>query len=173
MIKKLYCFDFDGTLCHTPEPKTGKLRWKEKTGTDWGHRSWWGKSDSIDTNVFEIPKDEWVYDKYLKAVSTPNSYVILATGRLNKVENMRNRVEEILKSHNMAFDEIHLNTGGDTFDFKTRLFEDLIEKTKCKHFTMYDDREMHLTRFRVWAKKQNIKITIVDVVNKKEETFNK
>ena len=36
---------------------------------------------------------------------------------------------------------------------------------------MLDDREEHLVEFEKWAKNQNIKITIIDVVNKTEKTF--
>jgi hypothetical protein len=97
----------------------------------------------------------------------------MATGRLNKVPKMRENVEKILNQHNLSFDEIHLNWGGDTFRFKTKLFEELIEKTKCDHFTMYDDRIEHLNKFEDWAKEQSIPITIVNVVSKKSKTFNK
>ena len=67
---------------------------------------------------------------------------------------------------------VYLNLSGDTFRFKTKLFEQLIKLTKCDHFIMYDDRHEHLVRFKEWAKEQNVKVTVVDVVNKKERTFN-
>ena len=171
MIETLYSFDFDGTLCFSPEPNTGKEVWKEKTGTDWVYNGWWGKAETLDTEVFFVPKSEWVYKHYLKAKSEDNSYTIMATGRLEKVENMRKNVEAILRSHNMSFDEVHLNTLGDTFRFKIKLFERLINKTECKHFIMYDDRYNHIVKFREWAKEQSIPVTIIDVKNKTEKQF--
>lgn len=171
--KTLYSFDFDDTLCFTPDQNDGKLLWEEKTGTKWPYNGWWGKSESIDPDIFHIPKNEWAYKKYLEATMDANSYVIMATGRLQKVPGMRKNVESILNQHNLSFDEIHLNWGGDTFKFKTKLFEELIDKTKCEHFVMYDDRHEHLVRFNEWAKEQKCSVTVVDVVNKKERTFNK
>lgn len=189
MKKTLYSFDFDDTLCFTPKPENGKLKFKEETGKDWPYNGWWGKSESIDPNIFHIPKNEWVYKKYLEASSDENGFKILATGRLNKVTEMRNHVYQILRNNNLEFDElmvipgnekypdngnngVYLNWGGDTYRFKTKLFEQLIKLKKCDHFIMYDDRYEHITRFKEWAKEQKIKITVVDVVNKKERTFN-
>lgn len=172
MIDTLYSFDFDGTLCFSPEPIEGKKIWLEKTKTDWPYVGWWGKAETLDSNIFYVPKNEWVYKEYLKSKAENNSYTIMATGRLEKVKNMRKNVETILNFHNMSFDEVHLNTLGDTFRYKVKLFENLINKTKCKHFIMYDDRYHHLVNFEKWAKEQSIKITIIDVKNKTEKQFN-
>lgn len=173
MIDKLYSFDFDKTLCFSPEPVEGKKVWKEKTNTDWMYNGWWGKAETLDPDIFYVPKNEWVYKHYLDAQADSNSYIILATGRLDKVKNMRRNVESILRMHNMEFDEIHLNNKGDTYRFKISLFESLINKTKCKEFVMYDDRHEHLVKFEEWAKQQSVPITIIDVINKTEKQFNK
>jgi FMN phosphatase YigB (HAD superfamily) len=167
--KKLISFDFDETLCHTPLPEEGKIIWKEKTGTDWPYIGWWGKSESIDLDVFDVRVNPWVYEKYLEATSDPDAYVILATGRLAKAPKMRENVEKILNKHNLSFDEIHLNWGGDTYLFKTNLFEQTIEKVEADEFIMYDDRTEHLEKFNEWASEHHVDVTIVDVI-KKEET---
>ncbi len=169
--KRLISFDFDDTLCHTPKPEEGKIIWKEKTGTDWPYGGWWGRSESINPEIFDIPVNPWVYKKYLEAVADPDNYVILATGRLQKVENMRKYVDMILNKHNISFDEIYLNWGGDTYNFKTKLFEQLIEKLGVNEFIMYDDRSEHLVRFEEWAEEHHVQVTVVDVVNKKETIF--
>lgn len=166
MFNKLYSFDFDNTLCLTPFPEEGMEIWEEKTGEKWPYAGWWGKAQSINPDIFDIPKSEFVYKEYLKAISEPDSYVILATGRLEKIPNMRKNIERILNMHNLSFDEIHLNWGGDTFDFKKTLFESLIKKTNCSYFTMYDDREDHLIRFVEWAKEQDCVISVIDSINK-------
>ena len=59
--KRLICFDFDDTLFHTPLPEEGKKIWKEKTGQEWPHIGWWGKPESIDNEIFEIPKNETLF----------------------------------------------------------------------------------------------------------------
>lgn len=190
---KLICFDFDDTLFHTPMPEEGKKTWKERTGTEWPYRGWWGRSESIgftkdgeiitfidrggkERPIFEIPKNEWVYEKYLEAVSekdtTGETYIIVATGRLDKATGMREGIESILRENNLVLDEVHLNWGEDTFAFKRKLFEKMIDKLGAEEFTMYDDRQEHLPKFEDWADKQGIKINVVDVVNKTTKTFN-
>ena len=167
MYDKLVCFDFDGTLFHTPEPHEGKQIWLRETGIVWPYNGWWGKAESLNTDVFYIPVNEYVLARYKEAVADPKTYVILATGRLQKVAGMRACIDKILTQHNITFDEVHLNWGSDTYNFKTRLFEQLMSKLKIKEFTMYDDRHEHLVKFKQWAVGQRADITIVDVVNKK------
>jgi hypothetical protein len=194
MIDKIICFDFDGTLFHTFDRCQGEKVFKEKTGLDWPYNGWWGKPESIDMDIFHIPLNGWVYQRYLEAVSDPTAHVILATGRLEKPIYMRENIERILDYHNLSFDVfeplnvieigspsrvvirngVYLNTGGDTFMFKTRLFEDMMRKMKVNELLIYDDRHEHLCKFSDWAHKQsNSKITICDVVNKKFKTIEK
>lgn len=189
MKKTLYSFDFDDTMFFTPRPEEGKKQWLDRTNTEWPYNGWWGKSETIDPDLFSIPKNEWVYRKYLESCADENGVKILATGRLNKVPKMRDNVNKILRENNLEFDElmvvpgngkypdnglggVYLNWGSDTYRFKTKLFEQLISITKCDKFVMYDDRFEHLGRFEDWAKEQNIEIKIVNVVTKKEKTFN-
>lgn len=184
MIKTLYSFDFDDTLFHTPRMEEGKEHWEKETGLSWPYNGWWSKSETIDPDIFHIQRNEWVYNEYLKAMSDQDSVSILATGRLNKVKEMRENIDKILILNNISFDElnvtdsrngkngVYLNWGGDTYNFKTKLFEELIEKTKCENFIMYDDRHEHLVKFEEWATEQDCKITIIDVKNKTKNIFN-
>jgi hypothetical protein len=171
-------------------PNPGEKIWQEKTGEPWPYRGWWSKPETLDPDIFDTPKNEWVYKEYLKATEESDSLRILAPGRLQKVPGMRDNIEKILNRHNFSFDEIwvvdssdanqqgngedgiYLNWGGDTFAFKTTLFSKLIEITNCDHFVMYDDREEHLPRFEEWAKTLQISVSIVDVVNKTTTTVN-
>jgi hypothetical protein len=84
---------------------------------------------------------------------------------------LRPEVEKLLSEKNLAFDAIYLNTGGDTFNFKCRLFERLIRKLGVSEFTMYDDRYEHLVEFEKWAKTIDCRITIIDVKNKTKKVF--
>lgn len=183
MIKTLYSFDFDDTLFYTPRMEEGKTIWEEKIGLSWPYNGWWSKAETIDPDIFYIPKNEFVYKKYLEAMVDEKGASILATGRLNKVPGMRENIDKILRLNNISFDElnvisrgngksgVYLNWGGDTYNFKTKLFEELIELTGCEHFIMYDDRHEHLVRFEEWAEEQDCKITVFDVKNKTEKTF--
>lgn len=167
MIKKLYSFDFDNTLVYSHNPEEGKIIWKDKTGFEWPYNGWWSKSETLDTEIFDIEINEWVYSKYLEATSENNSYIIMMTGRLQKPKGMLSNIKKILSDNNLEFDEIHLNPGGlPTFEFKCRKFEELIDKTKCEELIMFDDREEHLLMFKEWAVGQKCKITIYDSINK-------
>lgn len=162
MLKKIYSFDFYATLFYTPEPEEGKKVFKRETGIDWPHKGWWSKKETLDQEIFYIPINEWVYKQYLNCISE-DSMIILATGR---IEKLRNEVESILSNHNLVFDEVHLNPGMDTYLFKQRLFERLIDKHKPDLFTMYDDRVEHLIKFKEWAKTQTCQIDIIDINRK-------
>jgi hypothetical protein len=166
---KIISFDFDDTLCHTPLPEDGKIIWKEKTGFEWPHTGWWSKPESLDTEVFDIPINQWTYQKYLDCITDDSAYVILVTGR---IEKLRKEVEKVLIKNNLSFDDVFLNFGGDTFTFKTRLFENLIKQHQPTEFVTYDDREEHLPKFCEWAKTQPCKVTVVDVINKTTRIFN-
>jgi hypothetical protein len=90
--------------------------------------------------------------------------VFIATGRLQK---LKPHVERVLKLHGIDCD-LYCNTGGDTFNFKCYLFESLIRNNpKADELIMFDDRHEHLDKFIEWGKKQPIKVTIIDVINKK------
>jgi hypothetical protein len=171
--KRLISFDFDKTLFFTPEPEIGKDVFLEKTGSNWPHRGWWGKSETLDLDIFDIPLNEWVHEHFLEHSENSEDFVILATGRLKKVEGMRDNVDKILEKNGIEFDEVHLNWGGDTLKFKMKLFEQKIESLGVEEFIMFDDRELHLIEFEEWAKEQNVKVTIVDVVNKTTKTIDK
>lgn len=166
MYKKIVVFDFDQTLVNTPDPEEGKKIWKEKTGTEWPYNGWWSKCESIDSDIFNINVNDWVYKQYLESTLDLDNYLILATGRLNSVPNMSKYIQRILNENNISFDEIHLNTGGDTFTFKTKLFEDKINELNVSELIIYDDRKSHLEKFKEWSKSMDIIISIIDI-NKK------
>ena len=166
---KLVSFDFDRTLCLTPEPDYGKEIYKNVTGQNWPHRGWWGRPETLDLDIFSIPLEDFTYNEYVKFHNDEDAYLILATGRLTK---LRNEVQSILDYHSLEFDEIHLNPGIDTFKFKSELFSKLIFKLKPDTFTMYDDRQEHLEKFEIWAKTQPCQIHIIDIVKKEHKIIN-
>jgi len=178
-VKKLVSFDFDGTLFFTPDKENGQVIFKNVTGIDWPYGGWWGRKESLDLRIFPIPINQYVYNSYLKHREDPDTYVFLATGRLaSKKVDLTKNVMRVLDQYDLTIDnekgfhEIHLNPGMDTFAFKARLFENLIKQHNPDEFIMYDDRHGHLINFETWAQTQKCKVTIIDVVNKKQKTYN-
>lgn len=160
MKKRIVVFDFDGTLCFTPEPIQGEKTWEEVTGTVWPYTGWWSKKETLDMNIFHIPVNPFVYKKYLEAVSDDETYTVLATGRLVKLQR---EVEKVLNANNLSFDLIACNNGGETYRFKSKLFENLINKYDPEVFVMYDDRHEHIVQFETWARFQPCRVEIIDV----------
>jgi len=169
MIDKIISFDFDGTLIMTPTPEIGEPQWEKATGLSFQGRGWWGNPESLNTKVFYPPVNGWVYKFFDKYINDKTAYTFIATGRLARLET---QVKKVLRLHDIDCD-VYCNTGGETFNFKCRLFERLMrENPTAKELIMFDDRESHLIQFEVWAKKQSIKVTIIDVIRKTTKIIN-
>jgi hypothetical protein len=178
MIKKIVCFDFDKTLINTPTPELGKSEWEKTTGMQWSGKGWWGNAESLNTKVFNLTINSWVYKFYEKYINDLETYCFLATGRLHKLEK---QVLDVLNLHSITFTPsednskgVYCNTGGETYKFKTRLFEQKIKQfPMAEEFIIFDDRYEHLIMFEDWANDQSITVRIIDVINKKEFKTNK
>lgn len=168
---KLICFDFDKTLIHTMEPEQGREIWLKEKGENFPHPTgWWSKPESMDIDIFYPAINMWTYKHYLEAISDKDNYVFIATGRMEK---LKNEVDRILEFHDFKFSDVFCNWGGETFKFKTRLFEQIMRKyPEATEFVLYDDRYEHLVKFIKWAEEAEkiykIPITIIDIVNKKQ-----
>jgi len=168
-IKHLVCFDFDGTLIHTPLPEDGKKKWEEFYNMSFPRPGWWGSKESLDLKVFYPSVNDYVFKFYKECFGKEDTYTFLATGRLVKLET---EVKKVLDLHNIKFDDIFCNNSGETLRFKKKLFEKKIEEFKnCESFTMFDDRYEHIQEFIEWSKQfKNVKVTVVDIVRKKTYT---
>lgn len=107
--KKVVFYDFDGTLMDSPLPEDGKVIYQEKTGNPYPHKGWWGRSESLDTRIFDIKTNPEVEAAYRKDKSDPNTYVVLLTNRLSKLDRS---VKAVLDSHGMTFDAYSFKNDG-------------------------------------------------------------
>lgn len=188
-MKTMYIFDFDYTLFFSPTEDIGKSHYKLITGCDWPYNGWWSKKESLDVDIFNIPRNEYTYNKYLEACNDNNGSKILVTGRLNKVDGMRENIIKLLYRENYIFDEVLVMqkfnnkpengkngvylSDGSTYEFKIKLFDKIIEILDYDRIVIYDDRHEHIVKFYKWASTKKIEILIVNVVNKKIKIFNK
>lgn len=151
-ITKLAIFDFDGTLVDTPLPETGKTIYHEKKGTPWPHEGWWGRHESLDLEIFDMPVVMGTLTAYEKEMADENTAVILLTGRMVKLTS---HVMAILKSKELPFDEYCLNRGGETGDAKMKSMDKLLlSYTDVTEVELWDDRLLHIPRFQAWGDKQ-------------------
>jgi hypothetical protein len=143
MIKRLIAFDFDGTLSNSPEPQEGMQIWKEKTGQDYPHKGWWGRPESLDTNIFDIQLFDGVLNLLKMEDKDPEAYVIILTSRREK---LRPQLEKILADNKVHVDKVDMKTleiskGQKILDY-IKEFPDLRE------IDVFDDRESDIESYK-------------------------
>ena len=163
-ITRLAVFDFDGTLLDTPLPTDeNKEIYKEKTGEDWPSKGWWSRPETLNQDIFDIPVIKDVISDYKKEKATPNTMVIMLTGRIQKLSSY---VEAVLASKGLKFDGYFYNTGGSTLDNKIHTMETLLKKyPTIKEIHCWDDRMEHIPHFQACGdnlKGVDFEITIVE-----------
>lgn len=150
-ITKLAVFDFDGTLVDTPLPDTGRKIYQEKTGKPWPYQGWWGREESLDTTIFDMPSNPSVIADYQKEKADPNTAVIMLTGRMTKLSD---KVKAILDSKGLTFDAYYYNRGGSTDVEKMKTLDMLVaQNPNLDLVEMWDDRMEHISTFEQWGKK--------------------
>ena len=102
-MRKLAVYDFDGTLMDSPMPDPGKQIWKEKTGEEYPHKGWWGRKESLNTDVFDIKPFPSILSLLKKDVSDPDTHTIILTSRL---ERLRPELENILRLNGIVVDDL-------------------------------------------------------------------
>lgn len=149
-IIKLSVMDFDGTLIDTALPDKGKIEYETKTGKKWPYEGWWGRAESLDMNVFDMPVIKSVVDAYNREKTSPSTLMVMMTGRMIKLQN---EVKAILDKNGLTFDKYIYNRGGSTLEAKIKSLDDLIRAyPSVKFVEMWDDRILHIPEFEAWGK---------------------
>ena len=138
--------DFDGTLIDTAEPIIGKQTWLEKTGTEWPHKGWWGRRESLDMDVFGCEVIDMTFEAYKVLRLEPNTHMVMMTGRIPK---LKEEVRLMLDHHLLQFDEYIYCYGATTLEFKLKKLNDyLIEYNDLRSIEIFEDRPEHTEAFR-------------------------
>ena len=109
-MKRLCVFDFDGCLIDSPEPEIGKPMWEKYYNNQFPYKGWWGRKESLDTDVFDIKPFSSVLAQLNKEKNTPDTSVIILTSRREK---LRPEIEKILNMNNINVDDIILKRGNE------------------------------------------------------------
>lgn len=139
-IKKIVFYDFDGTLFRSPE-----------TPGWWHKEKWYDDIRSLDsTTVTMMPPDmtwvEPVVEKAFYDCLSPRLYTVLATGRKEKV--FRDRIEEMIAEKGLVFNEVHLNPGMSTGQYKaTEFFKIYHRFPEIEVVEFWDDNEVLLKAY--------------------------
>jgi hypothetical protein len=158
---RIAIFDFDGTLVDTPTPNTGVKEYKEITGQEWPHKGWWGRAESLDMTIFDMPVIPEAIRGYNEQRSIEDTLMVMMTGRIKKLAP---EVEKILNYYNLVFDEYLYNTGGPTLSTKLNYLDLLIDKNPTtKYVHMYEDRNEHIGPFKAWGSTKEIEFKITEI----------
>lgn len=142
MIKRLAAFDFDGTLMNSPEKEFGKIGWQKKTGREYPYEGWWGRPESLDLNVFDINPFPSVLHQLKKEQSTPNTFVIVLTSRMEK---LRPQVQAVLDANDIHVDKLDMK-----YNWKNKgekILDYINEFPELEEINVYDDMEKHIQAF--------------------------
>ena len=104
-IRTISIYDFDGTLANTPSLDNGRLIWEDYYKRQYPHQGWWGRPESLDTNVFNIKLFNTIELLIRKDIADPDTYVVILTSR---IEKLRLEFENILSLHDIIVDRVDM-----------------------------------------------------------------
>jgi GTPase Era involved in 16S rRNA processing len=153
--KTLVVFDFDGTLFKSPlKPK------------DW-KGAWWSNIKSLTPPLMpEKPDDSWWNDKVcedaFEALSNPEYYTVMLTGRIDRVFN--ERVNQLLDQKGLSFPYVGLAKLSTSIDSKIQHLNKLLsDNPYFEKIIFYDDREEHFPLFEQYCKEKDLECEVIAV----------
>ena len=108
--------------------------WKEKTGEEYPHKGWWGRKESMDSDVFDIPLYPNILALLQKDKAEPDTHVIILTSRMEK---LRPQMERILQDNGLTVDEVIMKRGNE--DKGDVLLNYVKNNPELQQIDMYDD----------------------------------
>jgi hypothetical protein len=144
MINKLSFYDFDGTLAKSPLPDSGKEQWSQYYGQSYPHNGWWGRPESLDTDVFNIELYPSTTKLIKDDINNPETYVIILTSR---IERIKPYIENILTINGIHPDIIDVKK--DEKSKGEKVIEYVNKFPDVTRVDVYDDNyEREITSFK-------------------------
>lgn len=167
-IHTLDVFDFDRTLCISPEnTQENRKIWEQKTGLKWPYKGtgWWSKVETLNHKIFEIKLNDWVAKDALESINDVNRYSVLLTGRMPRFSSS---IKEICRLNGLPyFNAYFFNDSKGTLAFKLDKLEQLRKEfPDAKKLNMWEDRKEHIPEFVAWGTANygsGFKMNIVEV----------
>lgn len=142
MITKITIFDFDGTLSNSPKPEDGIQQWEKTKGVNFTHDDWWGRPESLDTNVFNIKLFTNIVNILKKEQSNKDTLVIVLSAR---IEKLRPYIKNILKRNNVSVRSLELKSDERSKGEKILNFIDKFPA--LEKIDVYDDRDKEIKSY--------------------------
>ena len=153
-FKKLFIFDFDGTLFRSPPPPDDDEK-EPETG--------WSNPDSLSPPQVDLKPDSdmWHPDpvgRLKDAVADPDAYVVVMTGRNEKLQD---HVQAILDSGGLQPDELITNSEiGNVSRYKRdEMLYLLRQMPHIREVEFWEDRKADLKGYQKAAEKAGMKFT--------------
>jgi small nuclear ribonucleoprotein (snRNP)-like protein len=167
VIKRLCTYDFDMTLINTYSPEIGKPMWEKYYDEKFKYSGWWGRPESLDTNVFDIKPYPEILEKLISDNNAKDTHVIILTSRQEK---LRSQLENVLKLNNIHVDEIVMKKGN--ADKGDIIMKYVNNNPDLEYIISYDDFAGGLqdkideyTKIKPELDNRGIQFNIVTVVN--------
>ena len=164
-ITKLFLFDFDGTLFHTPDPVEGRLEYERLTGQCWPHAHGWMRwAESLLPPLRSQPGP--ALSHFHACLHQSGSLTALVTGRIPCTSNA---VKEILHHHLLYPEKYFFKDSPmekeNTPAYKIRIVQQLLkEYPDVNHVRVFDDLDDVLTAMHKLARNyQKVMFEIIDV----------
>lgn len=142
-MKTLAIFDFDATLYNSPLP-TDENRELLEVYRGYKSSGWWGRSESLDIDLFDIRPNPWTLERY-NDHKKKGDKLALMTGRIFKIKES---VRKVISQDGFTFDDQLYADGRRTIDFKLDMLEKFANSGKYNEIYFYDDRTEHIPAFR-------------------------
>ena len=165
-ITKLFVFDFDGTLFHTPGPADGRMEYEKLTGKKWPHeRGWliWPESLLPPFRIHPGPALQYFHTHCGQA----DALTVVITGRIQKLEDT---VTKVLHNHNIFPDKCFFKDTPiqkeSTSSYKVRIVQELLTQNPSidciKVFDDLDDVLLAFSDLAVSLARNGVAVDIVD-----------
>ena len=140
-VKVLNVFDFDGTLFDTPDADTGKKDYERAFKTQYPHKGWFGKEESL-SDELDIPPIKSTNQFYRKLSQRPDSLTIVISDR---AFFLKDRLSQFLSDRGYKFDDILLKKGNIG---KGERLQDFWENHQdVQEINVFDDMESALDQY--------------------------
>ena len=167
-ITKLFLFDFDGTLFHTPDPVEGRLEYERLTGQCWPHAHGWMRwAESLLPPLRSQPGPALPH--FHACLHQSGSLTALVTGR---IPSTGYAVKEVLH-HHLVYPEKYFFKDSpmekeNTPAYKVRIVQQLLkENPDVSHIKVFDDLDDVLTAMNKLARSHQGKV-MFEVIDAKE-----